>query len=473
MQYLSQRTLAALLFFGGTAIIPVGSSSAQPQTATSSSSPNQAAIAMPSTGQQNEFITLQDSLERTRNAHFLDYSGRLGVAVKSDKVFEDMRKYILDMYEGVKDVSSFVQDNSYVDCITIESQPSVRHLGIKEIAKPPTVSPAEANRRIPERGESRNADSILASGLKDRFGHPISCPAGTIPMRRLTLDMLARYPTLRDFFSKVPRGSRVPVPPGKSGFLPDWDNTHLHAYGYQDVDNYGGNSWLDLWNPSGDFSISQQWYDGGGGDETQTVEGGWQVWPDKYNTNNAVLFIYWTADNYNNTGCYNLDCTGFVQTNNNWHLGGTWNHYSSTGDGQWGFQLQWKLYAGNWWLFLQGAGNVEAVGYYPTSIYNRGQLSQHATDIKYGGEVARKVGDVWPQMGSGAFANTGWEYASYQNSIFYIPRDEDDGVGTWANLTTVDEALTTCYTITYTSANSGSNWGTYIYFGGPGDKTCN
>jgi hypothetical protein len=119
------------------------------------------------------------------------------------------------------------------------------------------------------------------------------------------------------------------------------------AYGYQYVTNYGGNSWLDLWNPSGDFSLSQQWYVGGSGGNTQTVEGGWQVLPDKYGTNKAVLFIYWTADDYQNTGCYNLDCSGFVQTNSNWYLGGTWDHYSSTGGGQWGFELQWKLYSGN------------------------------------------------------------------------------------------------------------------------------
>ena len=195
--------------------------------------------------------------------------------------------------------------------------------------------------------------------------------------------------------------------------------------------------------------------------------------PDKYSTNKAVLFIYWTADDYQNTGCYNLDCSGFVQTNSNWCLGGTWDHYSSTGGGQWGFELQWKLYLGNWWLFLKGPGNFEAVGYYPTSIYKGGQLATNSTLIEYGGEVARKTGDVWPQMGSGAQANAGWQYAAYQNTIFYIPKDIDDGVGVWASLMTIDEALASCFTIDYVSANSGSTWGTYIFFGGPGASTCN
>jgi hypothetical protein len=85
-----------------------------------------------------------------------------------------------------------------------------------------------------------------------------------------------------------------------------------------------------------------------------------------------------------------------------------------------------------------------------------------ATLIEYGGEVARKTGDVWPQMG--AQASSGWQFAAYQNTIFYIPTNADDGVGVWANLTTTDEALTSCYTINYVSASSGSTWGT---------QTCN
>jgi hypothetical protein len=420
----------------------------------------------------NTFVRLQDALEKIKSARFADYESRVGVHVESAKAFEEMQKYLLDRYERAEAVNSFVRDNTYVDCIKIESQPSVRQQGMREIAKPPASSEAEGGRRLVEPGQKRYAESPLKLGQNDRFGNPISCREGTIPMQRITLDTLVRYPTLRDFFAKVPRGKAVPTPPPKnSGFLPDWENTHLHAYGYQWVTNYGGNSWLDLWNPSGDFSLSQEWYIGGS--PTQTVEGGWQVYPDKYGTNKAVLFIYWTADDYQNTGCYNLDCSGFVQTNSNWYLGGTWNNYSSTGGGQWGFELQWKLFSGNWWLFLKGPGNYEAVGYYPTSIYKGGQLAANSTLIEYGGEVARKTGDVWPQMGSGAQADAGWQFAAYQNTIFYIPTNTDDGVGVWANLTAGDEALASCYTIDYVSASTGSTWGTYFYFGGPGALTCN
>jgi hypothetical protein len=423
---------------------------------------------------KTSFVSLQDALQKIRSARYADYEGRVGERVESAKAFEEMKKYLLERYEGVEGVSSFIRDGTYVDCIKIESQPSVRQQRIREIAKPPGSSGFEEGNRKAEAGQYHYAESPLKLGLKDQFGNPVSCREGTIPMQRITLETLVRFPTLREFQSKVPRGRGVPTPRRKdSQLLPDWEKTHLHAYGSEVVTNYGGNSWLDLWNPSGDFTLSQHWYTGGASGNTQTVEGGWVVDPDKYGTSKAVLFIYWTADDYQTTGCYNLDCSGFVQTNSNWYLGGTWDNYSSTGDGQWGFELQWKLYSGNWWLFLKGPGNYEAVGYYPTSLYNGGQLASNATSIIYGGEVARKVGDVWPQMGSGAQANAGWQYAAYQNTIFYIPKDMDGGVGVWASLTTTDEALASCYTVDYVSAASGSSWGSYIYFGGPGAMTCN
>src|SRR5207249_7804207 len=58
---------------------------------------------------------------------------------------------------------------------------------------------------------------------------------------------------------------------------------HRYAHAYQNVNNYGGASWLNLWDPTPtnhQFSLSQQWYVGGS--PVQTIEGGWQVYPDLY-----------------------------------------------------------------------------------------------------------------------------------------------------------------------------------------------
>jgi hypothetical protein len=432
----------------------------------------------PSYGDQ--FIPFADFLDQVQRAKFEDYED----AVCSEEEFEVMKAHILRMYEGVREpetVTSFVQDERYGDCVGIKEQPTYHHLGLGEIAEPPVQSrPAEkAKGAIP--GCPSYADSPLKQRLKDRFGNVIACPEESIPMARLTLERLTRFRTLADLFSKVPGaagggddGSVHPL--GCNG----WDCIHLHAHASQVVDNYGGNSWLDLWSPKGDFSISQHWYVGGQGCNLQTVEGGWQVDPSTYQTDQAVLFIYWTNHDYNLSGCttdqlfgcYNLDCPAFQQVNHNWFLGGIWDHYSTTDGQQWGFELQWKLYQGNWWLWLKGPGDYEAVGYYPTSIFNGGQLSKLANSIDYGGEVARLLGDNWPQMGSGQLSEKGWEYAAYQSSIFYIPNGESGGVGVWADLTAADEALPACYTIGLENYPNGGSWGTNFYFGGPGGSTC-
>jgi hypothetical protein len=78
-----------------------------------------------------------------------------------------------------------------------------------------------------------------------------------------------------------------------------------------------------------------------------------------------------------------------------------------------------------------------------------------------------------PTATGGCTCADGWIRAAFQNTIFYIPRDEDDGVGVWADLSTTVESLATCYTISYVPASSGGNWGSYFFFGGPSGTTCN
>ena len=287
---------------------------------------------------------------------------------------------------------------------------------------------------------------------------------------------MTRFGTLDGFFRKLPEGvendrpsddlaPRAPVP------------THKYAHAYQRVKNYGGNSWLNLWSPSVSFaaggqifSLSQHWYAGGTGKGTQTVEGGWQVYPAKYGTNKAAFFIYWTADNYNHTGCYNLDCAGFVQTNSSWALGGTWASYSTPGGEQLAFQMQWQLVADRWWLYAQGGDAYEAIGYYPVSLYRGGRLSHFAEVVDYGGET---VGTTkWPPMGSGAFASAGLGQAAYQSHDFLHPDAGNVGGGTWTSLTT-SQTSRACYRLSFTPASSATgDSGSYFYFGGPGGGPC-
>ncbi|HWT84034.1 MAG TPA: neprosin family prolyl endopeptidase [Candidatus Methylomirabilis sp.] len=196
----------------------------------------------------------------------------------------------------------------------------------------------------------------------------------------------------------------------------------------------------------------------------QTAECGWQVFPGKYGTTQPCLFIYWTADGYQNTGCYNLDCAAFVQTNPAWIFGGTISPASSYGGTQYDLEMGYYLYQGNWWLYLQGTDASHAVGYYPASLYNGGQLASNATDIDYGGEVVDVT--AWPPMGSGNFADTGWQFAAYQRDIYYFP--PPGGVQSAALTGNQDSA--NCFTITLGSASDP--WNEYFFFGGPGGTDC-
>jgi neprosin-like protein len=462
---MSRRQRIAIVVLAMVSMVVLSACHKQPAGAPSPSA-TPTATSSPSAG---AFITFDQFLSGIKAAKFADYARLPGAQVKDEQAFEEMRAHILRMYDGVKQVSSFVLDGQYADCITIDSQPSVRQRGLTIETAPTGGTAAEKGGGVAPGDGAKDSSSVLTLGLTDAFGNPISCADGTIPMQRITLERLVTFKTLQDFFAKSPDGLGS-VPPGEKDVPDNNSANHRYAHAAQSVTNFGGNSWLNLWNPTASFSLSQQWYVGGSGSSTQTVEGGWIVYPNKFGSR-AVLFIFWTADNYGTLKCWNLECVAFVQTNNHWYLGGPWSNYSTAGGTQWGFEMQWKLYHGNWWLFLKGPGSYEAVGYYPTSQYRGGQLSRSATRIDYGGETFNVGGGAFPPMGSGQFASTGWQQAAFQNTIFYIPRDENDGVGVWASLGRIERSPS-CYTINLTPSTSGGSWGTYIFFGGPGGSLC-
>jgi len=428
-------------------------------------------LALPSIrAQNNPFIPFDTFLKGVQDATYAQWKG---TAIESPAAFDEIKAHILSMYDGIGKIrNTFVLDAEYTDCVDILKQPTVRLLGIGTIDIPPSNN---SHPKLSQGdGHALNyADSPLKLGLIDRFGNRISCPDNTIPFGRLTLQKLTRFPNLKAFFGK-PAG--LPSTPDASAQQHDQEvlarriaEPPLYAYAFERVKNFGGNSWLNLQNPMGDLSLSQQWYVGGTGINTQTVEGGWIVWDNKFATKKAVLFIY----SGTTAPCWNLECGAFLQINNNWLLGGPFSHNSVSGGRQWGFEMQWKLYRGNWWLFLKGAGSYEAVGYYPTKVFNGGQLAKNARLVQYGGVVARlDPSHNWPQMGSGALPWAGWTRAAFQKSIFYIPKDESGGVGVWTSLFTAVQGSRKCWDIAYTPSTSGRSWGSYFYFGGPGGSVC-
>src|SRR4051812_938120 len=324
------------------------------------------------------------------------YPGRAAAATGT---FGETPPYLLARYQGGTSTHGYVLGGQTFDCTRVDQQPGLRGQGPRAAAAPPPAPPPGP----------ANPGDVPSGNASAGDGGP-SCEEGTVPVRRLTLDELTRFPTLRQFFQKGPGQAGRPRAANEAD-QPPVVAGHRYAHAFQFVKNYGGYSLLNVWRPfvntnlSQIFSLSQQWYAGGSGGGLQTAEVGWQVYPHKYGSENPVLFIYWTADDYHNTGCYNLDCKAFVQTNRGVRIGAPVGRYSVAGGKQAELGVGYYYHGGNWWLAV-GSGWV---GYYPGRLYGNGQLSRYAQVIDFGGETVG-LGD-WPPMGSGRFAAAGYRRA--------------------------------------------------------------
>jgi hypothetical protein len=354
----------------------------------------------------------------------------------------------------------------------MEQQPSLKgaHAPIPKAPDLPPAAPAAAGATAYDQ-KDQPVPAQLGPDKHDKYGNVMQCPAGTIPVRRVTLDDMSRFENLRGFLRKTPTGgaepprAEAPRAPNTPVLTGQVAATHRWAHAFQNVSNVGGHSFLNLWKPAIGanqiFSLSQHWYTGGSGNGLQTAEVGWQVYPQFYGNSNPVFFIYWTADGYNNTGCYNLTCSAFVQTNNSWAIGGAIPQpYSTLNGAQYSLEVSFYLSGGRWWLYVKGTQSANAIGYYPVSIYNNGAMAGHASGIDYGGETVGTTS--FPPMGSGQFANQGFGKAAYQRQIYYFPTA---GGSAWANLT-ASQSWPNCYTAQVN--NYGSPWNESLWFGGPG-----
>jgi hypothetical protein len=411
-----------------------------------------------------KFVPFADFVQSVRSADVNEVLAAPNVIAADSISVESMRQYLLTMYQGMNIGHSYVVGSQTVDCVPMLEQPSLRGLGLKEIPQAPPASAGPA----PNAVEPQRASAQFPTGqAKDAFGNALGCEDGTIPMLRITLPTLTNFKSLNDFFQKgkngagqAPDPSRVDVP-ATAG--------HKYAITYQYVNNLGTNAQINVWRPyvytdiDETFTLAQSWTVGGSGASLQTLEVGWQNFPSLWDTEDSVPFIFWTADDYNKTGCYNLTCKGFVQVSKAITFGVPWaaGSYSVPNGPQLDVAFQYYLYKGNWWLFV----NSTAIGYYPSSLYGTGQLSKYSTLIEFGNETVGTT--VWPAGGSGTWASYGAGQAAYQKELFYI--SYPSATGTWDTLS-VDQSSPSCYTATTPAYSSAL--GFYFYFGGPGGAGC-
>ncbi len=396
--------------FASVGLLAFSSGIAQAATVPAQPAPGSAAPA--------KFVPFTEFVQGVKYADTTSFLARPAVKVSDAVSFEQMRQHVLSLYADVDVKHSYVLDAQTFDCVPVEQQPSLRGRGLKAIAAAPPAS-AGLTSLSPKGDALATSPSRLsqfpANARADTFGNSYGCEAHTIPMRRITLDELSHFKNLKEFFQKGPNGAGRP--PSMANEVAPSVFAHKYSYTHQYVYNHGASTNINLWRPyvyTGSneiFSLAQSWVIGNSWGTTQTAETGWQNYPAKYGSENPALFIYWTADGYGSTGCYNLDCSGFVQTSSSLHLGAGFTNYSLYGSTQYEIQLQYYLYQGNWWLRVGG----NWVGYYPATIYRGGELNYYSNLLEFGSESVGTT--IWPAEGSGRFAANGWTWAGFQRLI--------------------------------------------------------
>jgi hypothetical protein len=172
-----------------------------------------AGAAEPGSPPKEEFLSFDKFAKATAEAKYADFNDRKGVKVKSEADFHAMKAHLLELYDGVTPTHTYVAaDGQYIDCIPFAQQPGLRNAPASAKVMPtPPPAPAPAPGVVPPPGRAGIPVQPGESGGKDAFGNERSCPAGSIPMPRVTLDKMTQSPTLDDFLGRTTKKG-PPIP---------------------------------------------------------------------------------------------------------------------------------------------------------------------------------------------------------------------------------------------------------------------
>uniref|UniRef100_A0A8R7Q796 Neprosin PEP catalytic domain-containing protein n=1 Tax=Triticum urartu TaxID=4572 RepID=A0A8R7Q796_TRIUA len=252
-------------------------------------------------------------------------------------------------------------DGDIIDCVHISKQPAFDHPLLKNhtIQMQPSYHP----------GGMYHESNIAPHHITQTWHQNGKCPENTIPIRRTKEEDVLRANSIKRYGKKRPQ-SIANLDSINKPVISNISTGHQHAIASAQVDNcHGTKASFNLWKPTiaraDDFSLTQLWIIGGSysGNDLNTIEAGWQVYPGLYMDRNTRLFIYWTRDAYQTTGCYNLHCSGFIQTNNQITLGGSISPTSTYGGAQYDIDiLVWKDKVGGiggykWGAIMWGIGH--------------------------------------------------------------------------------------------------------------------
>jgi hypothetical protein len=308
------------------------------------------------------------------------------------------------------------------------------------------------------------AVTALGSGLLDAW---VAANPNLVPIPRI--DGIAQLVqawncmSLNDVLSKYGDANDRTAPPTEAGgseSLPDSNWAHHYASTLQSGAFYGSAATLAIRAPyvwrDDEFSLAQVALSSQSTGTLQTIEVGWQKSRTLYGDDLPHLFVYYTTNGYtnpgNNLGGYNRKVDGWQQVSHKTFPGDAFISGSELG-------IWVRMYGSNWWVNING----EWMGYYPGSLFAPAGLGAAAGAVSWYGEILDYRYDntaTYTQMGNGQFAGTSAAYMrniqveSINQQLLYSPNSA------WAD-------KPNCYSIE-SHATSGTTWGSYFYFGGPG-----
>ena len=104
--------------------------------------------------------------------------------MRDEAAFEEMRRHLLKLYEGVQVSHSFFEAGHYVDCVPISQQPSLKGRGEQAAKAPPR--PTSPSR--PPKGETGSAApgktqtlDLRLTRKNNSFGHGPRVPRANDP----------------------------------------------------------------------------------------------------------------------------------------------------------------------------------------------------------------------------------------------------------------------------------------------------
>ncbi|CAN6909234.1 unnamed protein product [Brassica oleracea] len=263
-------------------------------------------------------------------------------------------------------------DGDIIDCVHMKNHPIYDNPLFKNhtIQMRPSSYPKGWNKEA-----SKNQNHSMVMQLWTING---KCPKNSIPIIRTRRENILQAESVERYGRKDPNSLPQPKPTN-----PPSNTTNEYAIVTVNSPQgkfHGAQADINVWKPHvqtrREFSLAQIWVMGGTYPSRDTIEAGWQVFPRFYGDDKPRFFIYWTADEYKKTGCYDLRCPGFVHVNRDFVIGAPMPQVSVMGGRQASFlttittrkqRAGWRDRRTGNWLRL---GYYQILGYWPSSLFS-------------------------------------------------------------------------------------------------------